>query len=475
MEFEHESLDVLPDEMVQEIIGQLGVIRSYDTQFKYTKHQKDGVLEANRQYENQIRRLALYNLCLTSRRLRRLANPILYASFIGTATEHGTETLQLWRERVLDRSGSGEELNKYLKYVEIRRMDKWCQNDNIPPHIIAQHYLTVLADVVKQAPNLQHLSIENIEDHERSFWKHLVLEQDTSPSSAPKPVAEHVFSKLRTLCVHTATRGYYMDDRTMSFPQICPYISTAPMLNDFRACGVASHPSESMPQLGCWNTLQRLEITECFLEIESVASVLSACEGLRHVVCTWNSLEDVEGRPSDLYASLLRHAETLEFLHLDLRELMFRSEEDSDSNLAEEDEGYADQVLLEPLGTLRPFERLSELILSQNCLLGVFPPYGDFPESASPIAELLSRSITNFTMLLGYESLHRVGYKSMDESSYLWDLVSGCRPSDLSLQDLSFRAKHKLSEAPELTQAFLDVGVRYEQVMEQSFIHEAFR
>ena len=108
------SLEGLPDELVQEITTHLDTIRSYDTLFRYTKHQKDVAIEVNRQSDNHIRRLALYSLCLTSHCLKRMATPILYASFIGTAAEHGTEPLQLFRERFLDSSGSGEELNKYL-------------------------------------------------------------------------------------------------------------------------------------------------------------------------------------------------------------------------------------------------------------------------------------------------------------------------------------------------------------------------
>ncbi|KAI4678932.1 uncharacterized protein J4E88_006220 [Alternaria novae-zelandiae] len=473
MNSKNASLEGLPDELVQEIITHLDAIRSYDTLFRYTEHQKNVAIEANRQSDNHIRRLALYSLCLTSRCLRRMATPILYASFIGTAAEHGTEPLQFFRERILDSSRSVEELNKYLKYVEIRRMDKKCQNDSIPPHTVAQHYLTMLADVVKQAVNLQHLSIENIEDHERSFWRHLVPGRETTLSPTPNPGAEHVFSKLQTLCVNTTLQHYGLHAETISFDQICSVVSTAPMLTDFRARSVVARPPASMPQLGLWKTLQRLEITACRLEIEAVASILSACEGLRHVVCIWMPLEDFEGSPSDLYASLLRHADTLESLHLDIREIMFRSEEEaSDSDI---DEDYVEMVPLKPLGTLRPFERLSKLVISQNGLLGASAPYANFSRNAPPMAELLSPSLTSLTMLLGVESQYRMGYKSLDTSIVLRNFIAECRTSDLSLEDVSFQAEFELSAAPETTKAFLDIGVRYEQVLERYWVHDAFR
>ncbi|KAI4613307.1 uncharacterized protein J4E87_009954 [Alternaria ethzedia] len=419
MSSKNASLEGLPDELVQEIITHLDAIRSCDTLFRFTKHQKDVAIEANRQSDNHIRRLALYSLCLTSRCLKRMATPILYASFIGTAAEHGTKPLQLFRERILDSSDSGEELNKYLKYVEIRRMDKKCQNDSIPPHTVAQHYLTMLADVVKQAVNLQHLSIENIEDHERSFWRHLVPGRETTLSPTPNPGAEHVFSKLQTLCVNTTLQHYGLHAETISFDQICSVVSTAPMLTDFRARSVVARPPASMPQLGLWKTLQRLEITACRLEIEAVAK-----------------------------------------------------EEASDSDV---DEDYVEMVPLKPLGTLRPFERLSKLVISQNCLLGASTPYADFSRNAPPIAELLSPSLTSFTMLIGVESQYRAGYKSLDTSTVLRDFVAECGASDLSLEDVSFQAEFELSAAPKTTKAFLDIGVRYEQVLERYWVHEAFR
>jgi len=473
MSSKNASLEGLPDELVQEIITHLDAIRSYDTLFRYTEHQKNVAIEANRQSDNHIRRLALYSLCLTSRRLRRMATPILYASFIGTAAEHDTEPLQLFRERILDSSGSGEELNKYLKYVEIRRMDKKLQNDSIPPHTIARHYLTMLADVVKQATNLQHLSIENIEDRDRSFWRYFVPGREITHSPTSNPGAEHIFSKLQTLCVNTTLQHYGLDAKTISFDQICSVVSTAPMLTDFRARSVVARSPASMRQLGSWQTLQRLEITSCRLGIEAMASILSACEGLRHVVCTWMPIEDFEGSPSDLYASLLRHADTLEFLHLDIREIIFRSEEEaSDSDL---DEDYVEMVPLKPLGTLRPFERLSKLVISQNGLLGASAPYADFSRNAPPIAELLSPSLTSLTMLLGVESQYRMGYKSLDKSTVLRNFIAECRTSDLSLEDVSLQAEFELSAAPKTTKAFLDIGVRYEQVLERYWVHEAFR
>ena len=132
-------------------------------------------------------------------------------------------------------------------------------------------------------------------------------------------------------------------------------------------------------------------------------------------------------------------------------------------------------VPLKPLGTLRPFKRLSKLVISQNCLLGATTLCADLSKNVPSIAELLSPSLTSFTMLIGVESQYRVGYKSLDKSTVLRDFIAECRTSDLSLEEVSFQAEFELSAAPKTTKAFLDVGVRYEQVLERYWVHEAFR
>jgi hypothetical protein len=183
----------------------------------------------------------------------------------------------------------------------------------------------------------------------------------------------------------------------VSFGQIGSLLTTAPLLSDFRAFGVASRELDQTYQLGPWKMLQRIEITECLLGLQAFATVLSVCEGLKHVICTWAFIEDLyDETPSDLYPSLLKHSQTLETLHFDLR--LFTFEPDTEDDLD------GDPVALEPLGTLQPSNRLKTLIISKSCLLGTLIPFDVLSRSSPPIAGLLSPSMTRFTFLLSHEN-----------------------------------------------------------------------
>lgn len=77
----------LPDELLLLIVSQLHAIRLDKTQ---SQAFKDRAKETDRQYENYYRRVALYSLCLTSRRFNRLAVPVLYSATVGSTTRYGT-------------------------------------------------------------------------------------------------------------------------------------------------------------------------------------------------------------------------------------------------------------------------------------------------------------------------------------------------------------------------------------------------
>lgn len=77
----------LPEELLLLIISQLHALRLDKTQSEAFKNKEK---ETDRQYENHYRRIALHSLCLTSRRLNRLAVPVLYSAFTGSTTRYGT-------------------------------------------------------------------------------------------------------------------------------------------------------------------------------------------------------------------------------------------------------------------------------------------------------------------------------------------------------------------------------------------------
>jgi hypothetical protein len=133
-------------------------------------------------------------------------------------------------------------------------------------------------------------------------------------------------------------------------------MSRAPLLSDFRAHGVKTCALPAQPsELSTLFMLRRIEITECMLPIQLVAQIVSACEELRHFLCEWEAHPSWTGTlPAtlpDLYASLLRHSETLKSLHLDLR-----------------DEGCLDDLdASQCISTFRPFKCLEALVMSENC------------------------------------------------------------------------------------------------------------
>jgi hypothetical protein len=101
----------LPDELLLLIISKLLAIRLDQPQ---SLAFKDRRRETDRQYENYYRRSALYALCLTSKRLNRLAVPTLYDAIAGSTTSYGINPLRLvWRTLT-----EKEELRAHVQYIE---------------------------------------------------------------------------------------------------------------------------------------------------------------------------------------------------------------------------------------------------------------------------------------------------------------------------------------------------------------------
>ena len=208
----------------------------------------------------------------------------------------------------------------------------------------------------------------------------------------------------------------------------------------------------SRPLSGSYQHLQRLEITDCILDLEMVIQMWSACKGLRHIVWSCAFL-DWEGETlSDLYPALLSHCDTLETLHLDFHDASF------------------DDDLVEPqcLGTLRPFTRLKSLTISENGFLGEPSPFAA-SDSSSPnphIATLLPCELESFTLLLD-TSKREAWNERMDDSVDMWNLVTDCNSSMLSLKDVKVRGDASLRRASRLKRAFSEVGVRFQVIVDE--------
>jgi hypothetical protein len=444
MATEDVALGGLPDELLLEILLCLSTIRSYETQsWAFQNKQK----ESARQRENHTRQLALFNLCLTSQHLRRIATPILYASFTGSATWHGIEPLRLFHRTISRREEATSSFGNYakcLQYVENRLSDYLGRNlyadTDLPDAAqMVARYFYLLADIVKCAPNLQHLCVASLETNAISLWNYILPRPNEAAASARTVIAEHGLSKLQTLCVQLHTKGYGLGAEAASFRRICSSMTAVPSLADFRASGVMTTEFPG-PDLGAgaFKTLQRLELIECVLDIDEVVDMWSACEGLRHIVCVWSylSVED-EATPSDLYPGLLLHAQTLETLHVDLREIRW-DYEDTTSDLL--------------LGTLRPFEHLETLVMSRTGILAHCRIM-----AGSGKSNLLPVGLKSLTVLLNEQE----GYPGwLDQSMGMINLYNDCKTSVPSLRDVIVKFPSSPSPAPCLTADFAEIGVR---------------
>ncbi|KAF1935066.1 hypothetical protein EJ02DRAFT_460695 [Clathrospora elynae] len=455
----------LPEELIQETLLHLSSIRSSEPQSTAFRDKKK---EKARQCENRLRQRTLHTLCLTSHHLRRIATPILYASFTGSATWQGIEPMKLFHRTILSPDyavGLKIKLAEYVLYVE-NRLSDYLGNSlhdgtelSGASHMVAR-YFYLLADVVRHVPNLQHLSVVSLETNDVSFWTYVLpADAGTEAPAACRIFAGHGCRKLQTLCAQIHTEGYGVGADAASFRRICSAMTTVPLLSDFRASGVMTS-GLSVPFYESFKNLQRLEITECVLDLDLVVDIWSACDGLRHITCAWAFLDCWDESPSDLYPGLLRHAETLESLHLDLGEVRF---------------DYASSETLKVLGTLRPFRRLEYVGISETGFRSYVSPFLDTTHLTPPprIAELLPEALKSFTLLLTSGSSPTYG-GHMDHSSDMWDLVEDCQSSLPSLRNISIMSGEPLRRSPLITEAFSKIGVCLDLDIKDSVATPAF-
>ncbi|KAL5404126.1 hypothetical protein PMIN03_009375 [Paraphaeosphaeria minitans] len=101
----------LPDELLLWVVSELRATRLDQPQSLAFRNKHK---ESDRQDENFYRKYALYGLCLTSKRLNRLAIPALYDAVLGSTTNYGLGRLRLiWRTLT-----EKEELRYHVRYVE---------------------------------------------------------------------------------------------------------------------------------------------------------------------------------------------------------------------------------------------------------------------------------------------------------------------------------------------------------------------
>jgi hypothetical protein len=152
MAVENATLCKLPDELLLEIFLHFSTIRSFQTQsWAFQDKEK----ERARQQENRVRQPALYNLCLTSQHLRRIAAPILYTSFTGSATWYGIEPLKLFHRTISEPNTAANSSGNFavcLQYIENRLSDYLGNNlhtdtDHPDAAQMVAGYFRLLADI----------------------------------------------------------------------------------------------------------------------------------------------------------------------------------------------------------------------------------------------------------------------------------------------------------------------------------------
>jgi hypothetical protein len=441
------ALDDLPDELLLHVVQHLRCINSLEPQSTAFKQKAE---EKARQCENRVRQLALHSLCLANRHLRRIATPTLYASFVGSATRHGLKPLQLFHRTI---TGSSAPLADHLEYIENRLSDYLgnslyddTEEDGAVDMVLQYFYL--LADIVSHAPNIQRLSVVSLETIDVSFWDYIL--PDGLFAGGPPLVANHGFPKLQSLCFQIHTRGHGRIRMTNSFSRIFSAMTLVPVLRDLRASGVMSSDF-AQTLTGQFKKLTRIEITECVLELDEVISIWAACDELRHIVCEWAFLNYASNQPSDLYEGLLRHCETLEYLHLDMREVRVLESPDAQPN---------------KLGSLQPFEVLTSLTICERALLGTAHVYFEdqIRSQDARLSELLPAKLEKFVLLMQGEVEHEADEILLDAEPLL-TLSNDCPQLLPDLKVVLVQSRDQLIQ-PTLTKAFEDRSVRFGFVKE---------
>lgn len=445
------SLLQLPDELLLEIMRHLDSLRASEPQAIAMSKLKE---ERKRQSINQERRLALHSLCLTSRRLRRIATPVLYASFTSTSTWKGMEHLTLFHRTISTEVHLGEHrspFSKYVRYIENRFSDHLGNNlyDETEEYDTIQmiaRYFYLLAEIVKLAPNLQHLCVVSLDTEDMSFWQFIL-----PPALAVDPAIEHAgvshvsFSKLETLCFQVNTSSYRHNTRNDWYARIVLTMKSAPLLKEVQVCGIESDDDPSAASATSFvpfKQLRRLDITKCFLKIEEVVDLWRACEGLRHVTCEWSYLDCMTEPPFGLVPGLLNHAETLETLRLDLREVRLDL----------------------PRPPKRLFNSFRAFINLQSLTICERFTSDDHYTWEGRIADLLPVSLESLTILRYEDGLFEFGCHD-DRTRNLRHLAEDC---PTALPRLKYVAVHDFLEfhASELRCLFSDAGVQFVIVRE---------
>lgn len=444
------SICDLPDEILLGVLRGLEAIRSYETQSIAFKHKG---AEKGRQRENKIRQQALYALCLTSQRLRCISLPTLYASSITCATRMGLGKLELFHKTISSPENAirqSKPLAEHLKYVENRLADylgNSLQDDEVFQEKSVSRYFHLLSRVVLCAPNVENLCVVSLEHNEVSFWEHLFAKSYPS-----KNLIGHGLNKLKYLSVQMHAQTWFHVPRVAVFERLSLTFQSFTMLSELRISGAATNRDSGVVfYLGELPSLQRLELTECTLEMYEVAHLLLACNNARHFTCKWAFLHGACSGPSELHAALLAHADTLESLTLDMRQVRYYPYISTDVKL---------------LSSLRPLKTLRSLVISETGFFSSNLSILDFPDLILDpgVPELLPESLWHMTILIQGDN-KPYDEKVLEDAFPLWQVVHDRKVEMPHLKTLCVKSRHGLT-APILATALQRIEVFFHTEIE---------
>ncbi|KAF2715360.1 hypothetical protein K504DRAFT_446231 [Pleomassaria siparia CBS 279.74] len=429
----------LPDELLLHIAGYLHIIRTFQTQAEAFKSKE---LERTRQRENHLRQKTLYALCLSSRRLRSVAEPVLYSALLSLGTRNGKEKTALFYRTIFQTPA----LARHIQYVENRfddhlgntLADAFEDEDAVEA---VQNYFDNLASIILNAPNIQHLSLVSLETNEISIWRHFRY----MPHAR---VLAHGFSKLQIMCIQIQTSNTGFEDDFACFRYIAHGLATVPALHTLKVSGVvtsrASQETTTLP--GKFEFLETVEISDCMLDFDEVIQFTSGCKELKYFKCHWAYINAGDFPPSYLCRGLLPHKHNLESLHLDMRDAGHRT-------------GHS---AVESLGCLREFTSLRSITMCGAALFAA--TLSQLVLQSSPLlrqlAELLPSSIENLTLLLKINK-HDMEVFSVHLGVWLVKFTEDCAAKLPNLKNLSIMTTPvaPFSAPPVLTMLFKDVGI----------------
>ncbi|KAF2651143.1 hypothetical protein K491DRAFT_720086 [Lophiostoma macrostomum CBS 122681] len=425
------SLMVLPNELLLQVVCRLQTIRSFDPQ---SRAFRDREKEKTRQRDNHQRQYALHALTLTSKPLRDMALSTLYAAFTGASTIHGLKRLRLFARTLSERPC----YHRYLQYIEVRQGDYLGNalfidfDDDESPEAPAflEHYYALLAMVIRAACDLRHLSIASLEYMEFNLWQHLL--HGSNPSLD--------LPKLETLCLQL----HAYDSELSTVTSILNALRPIHCLKAIYASSISLSTSPLL--LGVHQNLGVIDLCDCMVDVPALADFVTKCQAIKHLGCHWNFLHS---QGTDLFrfcTSLSAHQNTLEYLHLDTREI--RLHED------------AGDYPIRTLGSLRHFKVLRSVELSETSLSANEKSILDVPGLDFPlrISNVLPDSVETFAMLLNVKPRH---HKTLlDGVRALENFADDCRLDTAlpNLKNVEVRCGSALSTL-QLGDRFKDINV----------------